>query len=161
MIRDYAETDAPDVLALNEANLPELGPMDQAKLDLLANDSPCFKVVEVDGRAVGMLIVLDETSSYPSLNYGWFRARHEVFAYVDRIALGTEARGAGWGPALYEIATTYAVEAGKPVLCAEVNTVPPNPRSHRFHEINGFVVVEHFQPYGGPATVAMFEKALA
>ena len=161
MIRDYTSADADSVLALNESNIPEVGPMDRAKLDLLASESPCFKIVEIEGAVAGMLIMLDETSTYPSLNYRWFRDRHASFAYVDRIALGEAARGQGWGPTLYEIATTYGVANGKPFLCAEVNTIPPNPRSLRFHEINGFVIADHRQPYGGEETVAMVEKPLS
>ncbi len=160
MIRDYTSADADSVLALNESNIPEVGPMDRAKLALFETESPCFKVVEVEGSVAGMLIMLDETSNYPSPSYRWFRDRHDSFAYVDRIALGEAARGQGWGPALYEVATACGSDNGKPVLCAEVNTVPPNPRSMRFHEINGFVVVDHFQPYGGEETVAMVEKPL-
>lgn len=160
MIRDYTSADATTVLALNESNVPEVGPMDRAKLDLLAADSPCFKVVDIDGVVAGMLIMLDENSSYASPNYKWFCERHAAFAYVDRIALGEAARGQGWGPALYDIANAYGVANGKPFLCAEVNTVPPNPRSMRFHEINGFVIAEYRQPYGGEETVAMVEKPL-
>ena len=161
MIRDYISSDAAVVLALNASNVPEVGPMDLAKLELLAFESPCFKVVEIESEVIGMLIMLDETSSYPSVNYRWFADRHESFAYVDRIALGETARGQGWGPSLYDIATSYGVEANKPYLCAEVNTVPPNPRSLRFHEINGFVVAGYQQPYGGDETVAMVEKPLS
>ncbi len=132
MIRDYTSADAATVLALNESNMPEVGPMDRKKLELLVAESPCFKVVDIGGVVAGMLIMLDEKSSYASLNYQWFRNRHASFAYVDRIALGEAARGQGWGPALYDLATSYGVAKGKPFLCAEVNTVPPNPRSMRF-----------------------------
>ena len=40
------------------------------------------------------------------------------------------------------------IVAKKPVMLAEVNIVPPNPRSLRFHEIFGFDPVEQFEPTG-------------
>lgn len=160
MIRDYVDTDAEGVLALNEANVPEVGPMDRAKLDLLAGESPCFKVVEMEGDIVGLLIVLTNGSSYGSPNYAWFSERLTSFAYIDRVALAVSARGLGLGPALYDEVANWAHRAGKPVICAEVNTNPPNPRSLRFHKKNGFVVVDHFRPYGGDEEVAMVQKEL-
>ena len=77
------------------------------------------------------------------------------------MAVSEDQRGAGWGPALYRDVEAWAVDAGKPMLCAEVNVEPPNPRSLRFHEIFGFDTVDHFEPNGTPDyRVAMLVKKL-
>lgn len=161
MIRPYVASDRAAVLAINADNVPEVGEMDDAKLDLFERISPWFRVVEVNGSLVGLLVGLTEDSTdYQSPNYRWFLDRNSSFAYVDRIALAEEGRGKGWGPALYDEFSAWATMNGRPLLCAEVNTVPANPRSTRFHEIYGFVEVARQRPYGPDEEVAMFEKPL-
>ncbi len=161
MIRDATADDHAALLALNAANVPEVGTMDAVKLDYFFDQAPYFKVVEIDGDVVGMLIGLTEANTdYPSKNYHWFLDRHDSFAYVDRVAIGEAARGQGWGPALYHDFQEWAVANRRPKLAAEVNTEPPNPRSLRFHEIFGFGEVDRFRPYGPDEEVAMVIKEL-
>jgi uncharacterized protein len=117
------------------------------------------RVVEVDGSIAGLLVGLVEGADYASPNYRWFSQRHRRFAYVDRIALAPQARGAGHGPALYRRFEAWARAASRPVLCAEVNVEPPNPRSLRFHQRFGFVEVAQQDVYGS-YRVAMVEKDL-
>ncbi|MEM9561673.1 MAG: GNAT family N-acetyltransferase [Actinomycetota bacterium] len=161
MIRRYDEADAEAVLALNAACVPEVGPMDADKLAGFAEWAPYFKVVEYDGRIVALLVGLGEDAPYGSPNFGWFADRYPLFAYIDRVAVTEDQRGAGWGPALYRDFEEWAVDTQKPMLCAEVNVEPPNPRSLRFHEISGFESVEQFEPTGSPDyRVAMLVKKL-
>lgn len=160
MIRQYRQSDADSVLALNAANVPEVGPMDRTKLEFFAEAAALFSVVELDGLIEGALVVLEEDTSYASPNYRWFADRHEVFAYVDRVMLSPATRGQGWGVKLYDAAAITARELGKGVLTAEVNTEPPNPRSIHFHEAFGFVEIGRERPYGPQEEVAMFELAL-
>lgn len=162
MIRRYGPADAEAVLALNAANVPEVGPMDAEKLAGFADWAPYFTVVEVDGAIVAMLIGLGEDAPYGSPNYAWFVERYPLFAYIDRVAVAESQRGAGWGPALYRDFEQWAVDTQKPRLCAEVNVEPPNPRSLRFHEIYGFESIEHVEPYGtADYRVAMLVKELS
>jgi uncharacterized protein len=161
MIRGYQPADGPQVLALNQACVPEVGPMDAEGLAAFESWAPWFRVVEVNGRIVGLLVGLTEDAPYRSPNFGWFRDRHPSFAYVDRVAVDEVQRGAGWGPALYRDFEAWARENGRTLLCAEVNTEPPNPRSLRFHDVFGFDMVEQFNPYGTPDyRVGMMEKHL-
>lgn len=149
MIRAYEPKDATAVLALNDACQPEVGHLDQAKLDSFATWDSFLRVVEVDGQVEAFLLGLRETAPYPSPNFGWFVERFDSgFAYVDRIAVSEAARGQGWGPALYDHFTQWARDVGLPRVCAEVNVVPPNPRSIRFHQIYGFAELEEFEPTG-------------
>ena len=161
MSRPYEPGDEQQVLALNAACVPEVGPMDAAKLALLAEWSPFLRVVETDDQIVAFLVGLTEAAPYESPNFAWFVERHPAFAYVDRVAVDEDHRGAGWGPALYREFEAWAKEAGKPILCAEVNTEPPNPRSLRFHDLFGFDMVDQFEPTGSPDyRVGLMEKRL-
>lgn len=161
MIRAYEPADAEQVLALNAACVPEVGPMDGAKLAEFEAWAPVLRVVDVGGRIVGLLVGLTEEAPYGSPNFGWFKERHPSFAYIDRVAIDERQRGAGWGPALYREFEAWARENGRRLLCAEVNTEPPNPRSLRFHDLFGFDMVAQFSPYGTDEyRVGMMEKHL-
>jgi len=157
-IRPRTPADDPALEAVNAANVPEVGPLDEARLALFARAADRFDVVEVDGDVVGLFVGLAEGVSYASPNYRWFAERHERFAYVDRIALEPVARGIGIADELYGGFERWAAETGRPVVCAEVNVVPPNPRSLRFHERRGFARVGEVAPYGTDERVAMVEK---
>lgn len=159
VIRPARRGDAEALLALNAANVPEVGAMDDTKLSLFLDRAPVVSVLEIGGDVAGMLVGLSERSTfYQSPNFRWFAERYASFAYVDRIALAPEARGGGWGPEFYRRFETFARLTGRPVVCAEVNTVPDNPRSHRFHQRFGFVEVGRAKPYGEEEEVAMYAK---
>lgn len=157
MITPYAPHDAEAVLAINSANVPEVGPMDRYKLDSLAAEAAWFPVVRDGEEVLGFAILLSEGATYASPNYKWFSGRHERFSYVDRIALGESARRRGFGGAVYREAIERARASGREVLCAEVNTLPPNPASLAFHERFGFKEVGRVRPYGPDEEVAMLE----
>ncbi len=155
--------DPADLVALrvvNAANEPEVGPLDDDRIELFTAAAARFQVVEAGGTVVGLFVGLGEALDYASPNYRWFAGRHARFAYVDRIALQPAVRGLGVADALYDEFEGWAAASGRTVVCAEVNTVPPNPRSLRFHQRRGFEVVTELAPYGGEERVAMVEKVL-
>ncbi len=158
MIRDFQPSDRKAVLALNEANVPEVGPMDDAKLDLLITEAVSILVVDLADEIVGFMVVLGPSGTYESPNYRWFVERYDDFVYVDRIAIAADARGQGWGPALYERFEQVASDRDVTVMAAEVNTVPVNERSLHFHRVAGFVEVARCRPYEGDEEVAMLVK---
>ena len=159
-IRDVDPADDAVVKALNAANEPEVGPLDDDRFRLFVAEAARFRVVDLDGEVAGLFVALTEGVAYGSPNYRWFADRHPRFAYVDRIALAPALRGLGVADALYGELEGWAASTGRPVLCAEVNVVPPNPRSMRFHERRGFAVVGELAPYGGDERVAMVERPL-
>jgi len=159
-VRDRRPGDDAALRALNQANEPDVGPLDDGRLALFAEAAARFQVVVHDGALLGLFVGLTEGVAYDSPNYRWFADRHERFAYVDRIALAPELRGEGVADRLYESFEALAADTGRTVVCAEVNVVPPNPRSLRFHERRGFAVVGELAPYGGEDRVAMVEKRL-
>ncbi len=161
MIRSYQPDDASAVLAINEANVPAVGEMDITKLELFAEIAEWLKVVEIEGEVVGLLVGLTEGQErYKSPNYAWFSERHDSFIYVDRIAIGEGARNQGLGAKLYDAFAEWGRESGRPVMSAEVNTIPDNPGSHRFHQRYGFVEVGRERPYGPNEEVAMYDLTL-
>ena len=161
-MRAYEPTDAEAVLAINAECVPEVGTLDAAKLQYFAEHSGLLAVEEDEhGAVIGFLVGLDETAvAYGSANYAWFTERHGSFAYIDRIALSAAARGKGLGPAFYRAFEAWAIGHGKPVMVAEVNTVPENPHSHHFHVSFGFEEVARANPYGGDEEVAYYERWL-
>ena len=166
LIRPRTADDDDAIRRVNAANVPEVGPLDDHRLALFAEVGAagvdgCFDVVELDGEVVGIFVGLAEGVPYASPNYRWFVERHERFAYVDRIALEPAARGVGVADELYASFEAWAARTGRPVVCAEVNVEPPNPRSMRFHERRGFTVVGELAPYGTDERVAMVERPVA
>lgn len=159
-IRPVVPADLPAVRALNAANVPAVGPLDESRVALFLTRAEAFWIAVDDGGVVGVFVGLLAGHDYASPNYEWFGQRHEQFAYVDRIALAPGARGTGLADTIYDRWEDVAHAAGAPVLCAEVNTVPPNPRSLAFHERRGLRTVGEVAPYGDDRRVAMLEKTL-
>ena len=162
-LRPYESADAAGALALNQANVPEVGSADAERWDWLLSLAAHAEVVEDAGEVVAFLVAFAEGSTYDSPNYRWFGDRHERFAYVDRVEVAQAHRGTGIAHDLYRSFEAWGRARGAAVLCAEVNTVPPNARSLRFHQGVGFTVVADLEPW--PDTepghrVAMVEKAL-
>ena len=159
-VRPYESADAVGALALNQANVPEVGSADAERWGWLVGLAPHVEVVEADGEVVALLVGFAEGSTYDSPNYRWFSARHERFAYVDRVAVAEAHRGTGIAHELYRSFEAWGRGRGAAVLCAEVNTVPPNPRSLRFHEGVGFRRVAELEPWADEPghLVAMVEK---
>ena len=171
------EADLDAVLALNQQWVPHVGSLDVESLGSLLDEAdlalgawsraaeghPGGEVPSrrVRGDLCGFVIVLAGGAQYPSPNYRYFAARHDTFAYVDRVAVSPSARRRGVGRRLYDAAVTHARSAGSPVLCAEVNLDPPNPDSQMFHADYGFVEVGRQWTYGDTVEVQLLEIALS
>lgn len=138
IIRPATPADFPAILALNEASVHFLAPMDRARLLALDAASSYHRVVEHDGQVLAFLLVFREGAGYDSPNYRWFAARHPRFLYIDRIVVSADARGLGLGPRLYEDLFAFAAQADVGMLCCEYDLEPPNPGSARFHARFGF-----------------------
>lgn len=141
IIRPYTSEDAEAVLAVNEASLPAVNSIDARELADLAHQSAATLVAVQDGTPAGVLICLDHRADYESRNFAWLKDNLGEFLYVDRIALGPQARGKALGQALY----AHLIDALARVpeytclpLACEVNTRPANPGSLRFHSRLGF-----------------------
>ena len=157
MIRDVKEQDLEAVLALNEAAVPHVNSIPMAQLETFRQEAAYFRVALVDGAVAACLVGLTPDADYGSLNFQWFKARYDDFAYVDRIAVAEYARRLGLGSALY--ADFEGRFTGRvPRLACEVNLEPPNEVSMAFHRRHGFVQVGT-QPADGKI-VALLVKEL-
>ena len=139
-IRALSLDDVEAMWAINEDGLPGTGQVSPAGLEALL-DLASFAVGAFEDNAMlGFVLCLPPRTTYGSLNYAWFNQRYDAFLYVDRIAVATDHRNRGVGSALYSQVIAEANEQAVPVA-AEVNLVPPNPGSVRFHHRFNFVEV--------------------
>jgi hypothetical protein len=150
VIRPIEPSDLDQILAINEANTPEVGSVDAERMRFIVAESPIALAVEVDDTIAGFCLVLGSDSSYDSVNYRWFTDRYDDFMYLDRVAFAASHRGQGLGTQLYaEVDRVMSALGGVSQLALEVNVDPPNEGSLRFHERLGFVEVgQQDTPYG-------------
>ena len=155
-LRPIDPADVPDVLALNQRNVEALAPMDETRLQQLRGLADRFDVLEHDGEFAGFVITFPPGSTYDSENYRWFAERHTDFVYLDRIVLHERVRRQGLGSFVYDEVETAARPHGR--LLLEVNLVPRNEPSLRFHARRGYREVGRL----GDAQhlVALMEKVL-
>jgi predicted GNAT superfamily acetyltransferase len=149
-------TDLDQLLALNQAHVPNVGALDLARLRSIVEQSSLALVVRHDdGSLAGSVLVLAPGADYDSPNYRWFCERYDDFRYVDRIMVDTSAHRGGVGRALYRAVFDHARAAGSPFVTAEVNLEPPNPVSLTFHAALGFSEVGRQDTYGGQVRVSL------
>ena len=137
-LRDATAADFPAILALNEASVHFLSPLDHARLEALHAAAAWHRVAEHEGAVVACVLAFRECAAYDSPNYRWFLRRYPRYLYIDRIVVSEAARGLGLGRTLYEDAMQYMRRAGIGLLCCEYDIEPPNPGSAVFHARMGF-----------------------
>ena len=150
VIRPIEPVDLDRILEINEANVPEVGSVDAARMAFLLGASPIAAAVELDRAIVGFCLVMPSTAPYDSANFGWFIERFDDFMYLDRVAFAADAQGRGLGTLLYAEVDRLMVEmGGAGHLALEVNVDPPNAASLAFHARRGFTEVgRQDTPYG-------------
>jgi len=140
VIRDYTAADAAAVRHINDATYPAMNRLTVAEVEAIAAECAYARVIEDEQGVAAFLFALPPGADYASDNYAWFSARYADFVYVDRIAVHPRAQSLGYGSRLYD--DLAAVARGRwPCILAEVNVIPPNPGSARFHTRHGFAAV--------------------
>jgi len=109
----------------------------------------------------GFLMSFDQSAGYDSRNFLWLKERFERFVYIDRVVVDPAAQGQGIGRRLYEALAVRARAAGHERIVCEVNTLPDNAASHRFHERAGFTPVAEVEWEPGVKAVRFYEWRLA
>ena len=154
LIRPLAIEDAERVLAINEAVVHKLAPMDRDRFAWFVDQAACAWAADVDGELAGFVLVLAPGLAYESDNYRWFSERYDDFRYLDRVAIDEPHRRSGVGSAIYRAVEAHAADLGLPVLL-EVNEVPPNEASLAFHAARGYEPVGTLDHDGGAKVVRL------
>jgi predicted GNAT superfamily acetyltransferase len=145
------------LLDLNNSHATELSLLAPEQLTHLIDQAyRAWRVGEVDA----FMLALDETASYDSPNFRWFRDRFPRFVYVDRIVVAPAARGRGLARMLYDELIRQVSEAGHERIVCEVNISPPNPKSDAFHAALGFTEVGSASVHGDAKTVRYLARRI-
>lgn len=154
-IRNAEPKDYDFILNVNEVNVEVLSPMPMERMLWLKEMSEMFVVTEVDGELAAFLIAIREGQPYDSENYVWFSKKYPQFLYIDRIVIDEPFRAAGLGRALYDAVKDHAKKTGVGVVTCEVDTIPYNETSLKFHEAMGFKEVGEQIIRGGSIKVSL------
>ena len=157
-LRDVGDTDLEGVLRLNEASVPAVNSVDLDLMRWFTAHAAYFRVAMRDEALAGFLIGMRPGTSYASPNYRWFCDAYEDFGYTDRIAISETARRRGLATRLYRDFDA-SLPASARVMTCEVNLVPPNESSMRFHERYGFRTVGTQTLDNGRKKVALMAKS--
>lgn len=138
--RPLLQQDALAVWEINEEGLPGTGKVTVEEISYLIEISNISIGIFEQDELVGFVICLSPNVDYSSLNYAWFNEKYDEFIYVDRIAVSTNHRGRGIGSSIYQ--ELFKISEKKRIpIAAEVNSVPPNLGSMRFHQRFKFLEV--------------------
>ena len=155
VIRNARPEDYDFILKVNEVNVEVLSPMPMERMLWLKEMSDMFVVAEVNGELAAFLIAIREGQPYDSENYVWFSEKYPQFLYIDRIVIDEPFRAAGLGRALYQAVKDRAIETGVKDVTCEVDTIPYNETSLKFHEAMGFREVGEQIIRGGAIKVSL------
>lgn len=145
---------------INRLSLPGVSRLDPAEFQVLCKLCCYFRVGEIDGEIVGYLFAMDRAAtSYDGEEFQWF-CQHvaSAFLYIDQIAVTPDWRGQGLAAAFYRDLAQFAHALSVGQLVCEINKVPPNVPSLRFHEAQGFSEVGDMDTRG--VTVSLRAKVL-
>ncbi len=155
VIRDVRPEDYDFILNVNEVNVEVLSPMPIERMLWLKEMSEMFITAEVDGVPAAFLIAIREGKPYDSENYVWFSEKYPEFLYIDRIVIDEPFRADGLGRKLYDTVKEHARATGVKVVTCEVDTIPYNETSLKFHEAMGFKEVGEQIIRGGAIKVSL------
>jgi len=134
-IQNVAPAHLPEILQLNQNAMPMVNSLTPDLLRWLAETAPYFRAAWLDDRLAGFLVALDETSTYASPFFDWFRQRYPRFIYLDRIVVADWTRRRGVGLALLADVAEFTQERGCPLAS---DLYADNDASLAFHHKFGF-----------------------
>lgn len=156
-IKNVTQSEISQILILNQNAIPHVNKVDVSFLEQAINTASYFFVVKQNTEVLGFLIAFDENQSYSSENYQFFQKNYNSFLYIDRIAINEEFQNLNIATELYNCISALAKD-NFAMLCCEVNTVPKNIPSLKFHKKMGFHEVKSCQLNSEKAVVYMIKK---
>jgi len=127
-------------------------------LNALINQAIFHKVVIIDEIVAAFILAFDQNADYDSQNYLWFKDRYTSFVYIDRIVVSSEHRRKGIADTIYREIIIFARTNDYDYLTCEIDIIPPNPGSIKFHEKYNFVEVGTHWLYKGEKQVSLRER---
>lgn len=162
-IRPCTPSDLAAIHAMNVAGTPGVSAETPEALAKILAISTALVAETAAGSLAGFITLIEPGDPrYHSPNLRWFEdwsdRRGLDLVYVDRIAIAPSQRRTGLGTDLYHAA--FSTCRGREAIGCEVNLVPDNPASHRFHSQLGFTRVgdQTFDP--GGKQVAYYVRSL-
>ncbi|WP_291842108.1 GNAT family N-acetyltransferase [Bradyrhizobium sp.] len=150
-IRDlHSDTKREALLRLNNANARETSLLTSEHFDRLINSA---RLALFTPPAVALLLAFEDTDDYDGGHFLWFRGRLDRFLYIDRVVVAETWRRHGLARILYEDVFKRAILLGHSRIVCEVNVLPPNPVSDKFHQALGFEEIGRATINGGAKTV--------
>lgn len=155
VMRDAKEEDFSEILRLNEESVHFLSLMDMEKLVRLDREAAFHKVITIDDKVRCFCLAFREGAPYESVNYRWFQDHFDVFLYVDRVVVDQDIQNEGLGKLMYEEVFKFAKANNAKRVTAEIDVVPENPVSLKFHDLYGFKEVGRQEVYNGAKVVSL------
>ena len=157
--RLFLASDIGAALELNNLNAPAVGEIDRTTLEFLIEHSLYSFAIGTD-TLHAFCITFAPGAPYTSVNYQWFSKEYSDFVYLDRIVVSETMRNNSLGAKLYmAVEQRMLKDRCAPILTCEVNLIPPNTGSIRFHNRIGFREVGQQDSKPG-LTVSMLAKTV-
>ena len=91
---------------------------------------------------------------YNSVNYKWFENKYNSFIYIDRIVISSKYQNMGFGSLFYDDLKNKFKNCYDFLTC-EINIMPSNDVSLKFHKKYGFKEVGQQSTESGKKIVSM------
>lgn len=158
-IRDARPQDLEALIELNEREVPHVNSVPVSLFEWFVQEAAYFRVARAEDTVVGFLTGLAPAMPHTSQYFRWYRERYPDFIYIDRIVVAPESRRLGVAARLYDDIETRFGERVSMLAC-EVNLVPRNEPSLRFHARMGFRSIGTLETENGAKQVSLLVKRL-
>jgi predicted GNAT superfamily acetyltransferase len=124
-----------ELLWLNNNSARETSLLSRETFDRMISAARVATFIE---PSAAFLLAFDERDAYDGGHFLWFRRRLDRFLYIDRVVVAEDRRRHGFGRLLYADVFQRAEQLGHTSVVCEVNLLPSNPVSDKFHAASGF-----------------------
>lgn len=142
------------IINLNSENMPAVGGLDEKSYVRLLDYSDYFKLIKYNNQFIGFIIALLPGRPYESVNYKWFEKKYKSFIYIDRIVISPNYQNQGFGSLFYDDLKNDFKDDCDSMAC-EINIIPKNDISMKFHKKYGFKEVGQLRTEKGKKLVSM------